>query len=57
MRSYTVRCPNPQCRVMLVIPEEMMGLRVRCAGCSHLFVVPLLLSRADKTPKRYRKAS
>lgn len=40
MRSHSFRCPNPDCKAVLSIPEEMMGQRVRCAGCGQSFLVP-----------------
>ena len=40
MRSHSFRCPNPDCRAVLSIPEEMMGQRVRCAGCGQSLLVP-----------------
>ena len=40
MRSTKFRCPNPDCRVVLSIPAQVQGQRVRCAGCGQSFVVP-----------------
>jgi len=41
MGSYKHRCPNSKCRKNLVIPSNMQGKEVRCAGCKELFVAPV----------------
>lgn len=43
MLSLKVRCPNVKCRVKLLIPQQLHGHRVRCAGCGEPFVVPPIL--------------
>ena len=40
MLSFRLRCPNPKCRVVLSIPEQLHGQHVRCAGCGTSFLVP-----------------
>ena len=57
MKSSTLRCPNPQCRVTLMIPGEMVGQKVRCADCGHSFVVPMVHTSRPAKKHRYRKAS
>ncbi|MDY6914670.1 MAG: hypothetical protein SVT52_09485 [Planctomycetota bacterium] len=47
---------NPKCRVMLTVPEQMRGQRVRCAACGEIFFVPPPAEPATKR-KRLRKAS
>ncbi len=47
MGSYKHRCPNPKCRKNLMIPSEMQGKEVRCAGCEELFVAPVRFDVAD----------
>ncbi|MDP6542379.1 MAG: hypothetical protein QGH60_00225 [Phycisphaerae bacterium] len=47
MGSYKYRCPNPKCRKNLMIPSEMQGKEVRCAGCKDLFVAPVRFDVAD----------
>ena len=47
MGSYKHRCPNPGCRKNLVIPPNMEGKEVRCAGCKELFVVPVRFDLAE----------
>ena len=37
MRPLQLKCPNPQCRLMLMIPGEAFGQRVKCAGCGKTF--------------------
>jgi hypothetical protein len=41
MRTFTFRCTNPKCRQILEIPEDLRGLRARCAKCGQSFPVPL----------------
>ncbi len=59
MKPVKTNCPNPQCKLKLVIPEEACGQRVRCAACGHSFIVPILRpSRFRSTStRRTRKAS
>ncbi|RPI61530.1 MAG: hypothetical protein EHM48_05495 [Planctomycetaceae bacterium] len=40
MLSLRLRCPNPKCRVVLSIPEQLHGQHVKCAGCGTSFLVP-----------------
>lgn len=54
MQPIRMRCPNPKCRVILSIPQEMTGQRVRCAGCGESFPVPFLGRTAVRKP--FRKA-
>ena len=57
MRSLQLKCPNSQCRLTLTIPGEAFGQRVRCAGCGHSFVVPVVRVTTPTKAKRKRKAS
>ena len=41
MAGHKYRCPNPKCRKNLVVPPNMQGKSVRCAGCKELFVAPV----------------
>jgi len=40
MRNNKFRCPNPQCREVLLIPEKLHGVQVKCAKCGEQFLVP-----------------
>ncbi|NLW87082.1 MAG: hypothetical protein GXY38_09440 [Planctomycetes bacterium] len=40
MRSMEIRCVNPHCREILLVPEHLVGSVVKCAKCSQQFVVP-----------------
>ena len=50
------KCPNPQGRLTLTIPDDAFGQRVRCAACGHAFVVPIGRIATPAKVKR-RKAS
>jgi len=56
MRVLRVRCPNPRCRVILAIPREIQGQRVKCAGCGQSFPVPISLADRSGVKNRLRKA-
>ena len=61
MSSFTFRCTNPKCRQVLEIPEELRGLRARCAKCGQSFPVPLsvrhlLAPPANSSSEPKRKA-
>ncbi len=56
MRPLQLKCPNPQCRLMLMIPGEAFGQRVKCAGCGQSFVVPMIRITAPRKTRR-KKAS
>ena len=47
MDGHKYRCPNPRCRKNLVIPPNMQGKEVRCAGCKELFVAPVRFDLAE----------
>ena len=47
MGGYKYRCPNPRCRKNLMIPPNMQGKEVRCAGCKELFVAPVRFDLAE----------
>ena len=53
MSSVKLRCPNPGCHLVLEVPEEMFGQRVRCGGCGCSFIAPL--GRAKPPNPRGRK--
>jgi len=58
MSSVSFRCPNPKCRQVLVIPEDLRGLRARCAKCGQSFPLPLLSVRhllANPPVDEYRR--
>lgn len=57
MKQLKLRCPNHKCRLMLMIPEENYGRRVRCASCGHSFIVPIVQTSGRSKPGRIRKAS
>jgi hypothetical protein len=42
MPTVSFRCPNPECRQLLAIPDDLRGPQARCAKCGHLFSAPLL---------------
>lgn len=54
MLSMKVRCPNAKCRVTLLIPEQLHGQQVRCAGCGEPFVVPPILPASLRLPREPR---
>jgi hypothetical protein len=59
MRSFQHRCPNPGCRAVLSIPENMRGKTVVCARCGQSFFIPIMLAEfkdLPKPPQRFRKA-
>jgi len=56
MQCFEHRCPNPKCRALLSIPEEMRGHSARCAKCKQSFFVPFLLGHSNKSSSRLRKA-
>jgi len=56
MRSFKQRCPNPDCRAILSIPESRRGRNVRCGKCGHSFFVPILLERTVRHGKPRRRA-
>lgn len=35
-----VRCPNPTCRRVVVVPEHLLGRKIRCAFCRTKLLVP-----------------
>ena len=43
MLSLRIRCPNARCRIGLLIPEQLQGQQVRCAGCGQAFLVPPIM--------------
>lgn len=47
MGGYKYRCPNPKCRKTLMIPRDMQGKEVRCAGCKELFAAPVRFDLAE----------
>jgi hypothetical protein len=51
MPTVSFRCPNPKCHEVLAIPEDLRGLRARCAKCGHSFPVPLLSVRHLLEPR------
>jgi hypothetical protein len=38
--SVTVLCPNLKCRMVLSVPDQARGKKVRCKYCGMTFVVP-----------------
>ena len=40
LMSVTVLCPNLKCRMVLSVPEQVRGKKVRCKYCGMTFVVP-----------------
>jgi len=56
MQYFEHRCPNPDCRAILSIPETMRGRNARCAKCNHSFFVPYILRPAEKKTRPLRKA-
>jgi DNA-directed RNA polymerase subunit RPC12/RpoP len=36
----TLLCPNLKCRMVLSVPEETRGKKVRCKYCGMTFIVP-----------------
>ena len=56
MQCFEHRCPNPDCRAVLSIPETMRGHNARCAKCNQSFFVPYILRPATKKKYRLRKA-
>jgi len=56
MRCFKHRCPNPDCRALLSIPDETRGHSARCAKCEHSFFVPFLLQPHGKDQPPLRKA-
>ena len=56
VRSFKQRCPNPDCRATLSVPENMRGHNVRCAKCGHSFFVSIVLKRTIRYIKPRRKA-
>ena len=56
MQCFEHRCPNPKCRALLSIPEEMRGHSARCAKCRQSFFVPFILGHSNKSSSRLRKA-
>ncbi|HMP61103.1 MAG TPA: hypothetical protein PKD86_17305, partial [Gemmatales bacterium] len=36
-----VRCPNPTCQRVVVVPEHPLGRRMRCASCRTKLLAPL----------------
>lgn len=57
MRPLQLKCPNPQCRLTLMVPGDAFGQRVKCAACGHSFVVPVVRIESPRKAKRKRKAS
>lgn len=55
MQYLKLSCPNPACRVVLAVPEEMQGQRVRCAGCGEQLLVPPAGMVAGRTARRRSK--
>ena len=56
MRSFKYRCPNPDCRAILSIPEKTRGHTARCAKCDQSFFVPFVLQHPNQTKPPLRKA-
>lgn len=38
--TVIVLCPNLKCRMVLAVPEETRGKKVRCKYCGTTFLVP-----------------
>ncbi len=38
--AVTLFCPNLKCRLILQVPDEARGKKVRCGQCQTTFVVP-----------------
>ncbi|NLE30044.1 MAG: hypothetical protein GX629_10290 [Phycisphaerae bacterium] len=38
--SVTVLCPNLKCRMILSVPDQVRGKKVRCKYCGMTFIVP-----------------
>ena len=57
MADARVRCPNPECHMILSVPVESQGQRVRCAACGESFLTPLTGIRNRLRKKRPGAAS
>jgi hypothetical protein len=40
LMSVTVLCPNLKCRMILSVPDQVRGKKVRCKYCGMTFIVP-----------------
>ena len=48
--SIRLFCPNLICRMVLEVPEQTRGRRVRCSHCGMTFLVPKKAERAKPKP-------
>lgn len=48
--SITVLCPDLKCRMVLAVPEETRGKKVRCKFCGTTFVVPQRAKKRKHIP-------
>lgn len=49
--AITILCPTLKCRMLLAVPEEIRGKKVRCKYCGTTFVVPLKSAPAPRPPE------
>jgi hypothetical protein len=48
--QFTVRCPNPDCRIKYLVSAQHAGQRARCSACGVKTRIPELPKRTAKSP-------